>query len=271
MKLYFRESGQGQTLVILHGLLGMSDHWIPLAKQFAEHFHVVVPDLRNHGRSPHAEDFSYKYMKSDIEELLSDIQIKSCNFLGHSMGGKLAMHIALSCPEIVDKLIVADISPVEYSPDKTNDMMQTMNRMNLSALKNREELQQMIQMATKDIMLQKLILKNISKHGISNFFWKPDMESITKNLQEVYNFNWRGFKNNDSEPILSDCICEKAGFNKETLFIKGGNSPYISENHYLEIAALFPQSKIVTIEDAGHWLHAEKPSEFYEVCIHFLR
>ena len=262
MKLYFREYGQGQPLVILHGLLGMSDHWIPLAKQFAEHFHVVVPDLRNHGQSPHAEDFSYKYMLSDIVELLSDLQIKSCNILGHSMGGKLAMSLALSYTEMVDRLIVADISPVEYPIDKDNEMVQAMNRMNLSAVHNREELRQMIQLATKDIMLQGLILKNISAHGTSEFSWKPDLESITKNLQEIYGFHSHGLQIRASE---------KAGFNKETLFIKGGNSRYISENHYPEIAALFPQSKIVTIENAGHWLHAEKPAEFYESCIRFLK
>jgi len=261
MKLYFREYGQGQPLVILHGLLGMSDHWIPLAKQFAEHFHVVVPDLRNHGQSPHAEDFSYKYMQSDIEELLNDLQIKSCNILGHSMGGKLAMSLALSCPEMMDRLIVADISPVEYPNDEDNDMVQAMNRMNLSAVHSREELRHMIQLATKDIMLQGLILKNISAHGTSEFLWKPDLESITKNLHEIYGFHSHGLQIRASE---------KAGFNKETLFIKGGSSHYISENHYPEIAALFPQSKIVTIENAGHWLHAEKPAEFYEACMNFL-
>lgn len=276
MKLYFREFGQGHPLVILHGLLGMSDHWIPLAKQFAEHFHVVVPDLRNHGLSPHAEDFSYKYMLSDIVELLSDLQIKSCNILGHSMGGKLAMSLALSYPEMVNRLIIADISPVEYPIDKDNEMVQAMNRMNLSAVHNREELRQMIQLATKDIMLQGLILKNISSHGTSEFSWKPYLESITKNLQEIYGFHCHGLQihasesDRASENCLSGCASEKVSFNKETLFIKGGKSPYISEKHYPEIAALFPQSKTVAIENAGHWLHAEKPAEFYEACINFL-
>ncbi|HPE99287.1 MAG TPA: alpha/beta fold hydrolase [Bacteroidales bacterium] len=264
MKLFFREYGQGQPLVILHGLLGMSDHWIPLAKQFAEQFHVVVPDLRNHGQSPHAEKFSYKHMQADIEELLSDLQIKSCNLIGHSMGGKLAMHLALNHSEMVDKLIVADISPIDYPIDEDNEMVQAINRMNLSSVNNREELRQMIQWATNDPMLQGLILKNISSKGLSGFSWKPDLENITKNLQEIYDFRCHEFQIRASESI------DKASFNKETLFLKGDNSQYISENHYPKIAALFPQNKITTIENAGHWLHAEKPAEFYEVCMNFL-
>ncbi|HBG70314.1 MAG: hypothetical protein A2W93_16010 [Bacteroidetes bacterium GWF2_43_63] len=274
MKLYFREYGQGQPLIILHGLLGMSDHWIPLAKQFSEQFHVVVPDLRNHGQSPHAEDFSYRCMQSDIMELLSDLQLKSCNLLGHSMGGKLAMQLALNHPEKVDKLIVGDISPVDYPMDEDNEIVQALNKTNLSAVHSREELQFVIQNATADKMLQGLILKNISVQGSSEFSWKPDLESITKNLQKIYNFHCHGLQIRDSENCYRDRASEnseKSSFNKETLFIRGGNSTYITQNHHAIISELFPLSEIVTIENAGHWLHAEKPAEFYAACMRFLK
>jgi len=267
MKLFYREYGTGKPLFILHGLLGMSDHWIPLAKQFSEHFRVIVPDLRNHGQSPHSPDFSYEKMQSDIEEMMSDFCIESAIILGHSMGGKLAMQLALHHPEKVDRLIVADISPVEYPMEENNEMLQAMNKMNLSAVSNREELRQMVQMATKDIMLQALILKNISAQGSSDFSWKPDMESITKNLQEIYRFHRHGLH----PGCYQDRGGEKHSFNKETLFIRGGNSTYITQNQHAIISELFPRSEIVTIENAGHWLHAEKPAEFHEACVRFLK
>jgi len=267
MKLFFREFGSGKPIIILHGLLGMSDHWIPLAKQLSDKFRVIIPDLRNHGQSPHSVDFSYSYMQSDIEEFLSELQIDSCLLLGHSMGGKLAMLLALNHPEIVDRLIVADISPMEYPMGEDNEMILVLKKINLSAVNSREELQCAIQTATEDKMLQGLILKNISAQGSSEFSWRPDLESILNNLQEIYNFHCHG--------LHPDCdrdrASEKSGFNKETLFIRGGNSPYITENHHSIISELFPRSEIVTIENAGHWLHAEKPAEFYAVCRRFLK
>lgn len=266
MKLYFREYGQGRLFIILHGLLGMSDYWIPLAKQLADKFRVIIPDLRNHGQSPHSDDFSYAQMQSDIEKLLFELQIGSCMLLGHSMGGKLAMLLALSRPDLVDKLIVADISPVDYPIDESNEIILALNKINLSVISNREELQFAIKNATEDKMLQGLILKNISAHGSSEFSWKPDLESIWRNLRDIYSFHSHGLH----PDRYRDRASESASFNKETLFIKGDNSPYITENHHSIISELFPRSEIVTIENAGHWLHAEKPAEFYDACVHFL-
>jgi len=254
MKLFFREYGTGKPMIMLHGLLGMSDHWIPLAKQLSIYFRVIIPDLRNHGQSPHSNDFSYETMQSDIVELMHELNINSATMIGHSMGGKLAMMLALNHPEKVEQLIVEDISPVAYSADDNHEIIQAIKKINLSAINNRDVLRQIVLKATADPMLQGLISKNISTGTDHPFTWKPDINSISDNLRNIYSFPVSAEKN----------------YNKQTLFIKGGNSPYIADSHHSTIHRFFSQAKISTIEGSGHWVHAEKPVEFFEACRAFL-
>lgn len=255
MKLFFREYGSGQPMIILHGLLGMSDHWIPLAKKFPENFHVIVPDLRNHGQSSHDSEFNYEAMQSDIIELLQELGIKKSVFIGHSMGGKLAMLLALSHPAMVEKLIIADISPVAYPLDADHEMMQVFNKINPETAQSRNELQQMITETTTDPLLQGLIVKNIIAGINGSFRWKPDMNSISRNLERIFDF-----------PDLKN-----VSYNKPALFIKGSRSNYIRRKDFQTINMLFTSNRILTIENAGHWLHAEKPNEFFQICIDFLK
>ncbi len=254
MKLFFREYGTGKPMIMLHGLLGMSDHWIPAAKQFSNNFRVIIPDLRNHGQSPHSTDFSYEIMQSDIAELMHELNINTATVIGHSMGGKLAMLLALNHPEKVEQLIVEDISPVEYSADENHEIIQAIGKIHLSAINNREELRQSVLKATPDPMLQGLISKNMTTGTDHPFMWKPDISSISDNLTNIYSFPVSAEKN----------------YYKQTLFIKGGNSPYIADSHMSTIHQFFPQAKISTVEDSGHWVHAEKPVEFFEACRAFL-
>ncbi len=116
MKLFYRKYGEGKPLIITHGLFGMSDNWIPVAKKLAEHFKVYLPDMRNHGRSPHSEIHTYKAMSNDLFEFIEDKNIEKAIFVGHSMGGKTVLQFAEKFPERVKKMIIIDISPAEYIP-----------------------------------------------------------------------------------------------------------------------------------------------------------
>jgi pimeloyl-ACP methyl ester carboxylesterase len=223
-------------------------------RRFANHFHVFVPDLRNHGQSPHNEDFSYHFMVLDMLEFFKDQKIEHFNMIGHSMGGKLAMHIALDYPELVNKMVVGDISPVNYPINESNEIIKIIKEINLPAVSNRQELNQMIHSATKNNLLQGLILKNISSKNENGFYWKSNTQSILNNLENIYSFN-----SNNKKP-----------FNKKVLFLKSDNEMYVSEKHYPEISEFFPNNEIKTIRDTGHWLHAEKPDEFYDICINYL-
>lgn len=255
MKLYFREYGSGQPLVILHGLLGMSDLWIPLAKKFSENFHVIVPDLRDHGQSPHDSEFNYEAMQSDIKELMQELGIKKSVFIGHSMGGKLAMLLALNHPVMVEKLIIADISPVDYPLEADHEMLEVFNKIYPETVQSRNELQQMISETTTDPMLQGLILKNIIAGINGSFRWKPDMNSISDNISRIFDFP----------------VPENKSYINPVLFIRGNTSNYILPSHLPEIVFLFPLHCMKSIDNAGHWLHAERPNEFYQICINFLK
>lgn len=255
MKLFYRELGQNnkETLIILHGLFGMSDNWMNFGKNLADKYRVIIPDLRNHGQSMHHNTFTYETMISDIEELIKDLKINKFNILGHSMGGKLGMLFALNHLEIIEKLIVADISPVEYPPSQHIDFLKIMNSINFTKTKNRKDIELELIKNIDDIKILRLIMKNIKMIIPGQYTWKLNIKSIIGNINHIFEFN-----------------AAQNRFSNKTLFLKGELSDYITEKHHEKIIFYFPKAEVVTIENAGHWLHVDEPKLFREECLGYL-
>lgn len=251
MKLHYRSIGEGKPLFILHGLFGSSDNWQTLGKKFGEYFKVYFVDQRNHGHSPHSDEFNYNLMVTDFKELIDDVGEDNINIIGHSMGGKTAIGFAAQFPDLIDKMVVADISHKQY-PMHHDDIIEGMNSLNLSALKSRGAADKELSKMIKDWGVRQFLLKNL--------YWV-----------EKGKLDWR-----INLPVLSDKIydiIEEIPFqtvDTDTLFIRGAKSNYILESDYDEIGHKFPFSKIHTLEDSGHWVHAESPDEFYEAVMRFL-
>lgn len=240
------------TLVILHGLFGSSDNWQNLAKRFAEAFAVFSLDLRNHGNSPHSNDMSYPAMAADVAAFLDAHGIQTAHVLGHSMGGKVAMQLAGDFPDRVEKLLVADIAPKAYAPHFQN-FIDAMLGVDFSAVKTRKDVDSQLQAAVPELGVRQFLLKNIARDSEGKFSWKLNLEAINTNYAALIN----------SIDLPSQINCD-------ALFIRGSKSVYIEDADLPALAARFSQSAVETINGAGHWLHAEKPDEFFELAMRFL-
>jgi len=252
MKLHFRELGSGPPLVILHGLLGSLDNWLPVAQKLAPHCRIFLLNLRNHGQSPHTEEFGYDEMSSDLREFLYQQQVARSHVLGHSMGGKVAMRFAQTHPELVNQLVVVDIAPREYSRCY-DTMMDAMLSVDLSAFQRREEVDLALVPTIPDKSLRQFLLKNLSRDESGRWFWKPNLKVIRAHYDHLR----RGL------PSSSSC-------NVPTLFIRGEKSDYIQPNDLGLIQTLFPMARMETISNAGHWVHASAPDQVAEVVTRFL-
>ena len=244
--------GEGKPLLILHGYFGMSDNWKSLGNQFAEDFQVHLIDQRNHGRSFHEDEFNYEVLVEDLFNYIQFHQLEKVEIIGHSMGGKTAMLFAVTYPELVEKLIVVDISPRMYQPHH-NAILAGLNSVDFSIENTRTLVDKKIAKLIPDFGVRQFLLKNV--------FWK-------EKGQLAYRFNLESLTENN--PEVGEALPPFTVFEKETLFLKGDKSDYITENEEPIIEAHFPNSKIVEIKNAGHWLHAENPKQFYnEVCNFF--
>ena len=252
MKLHFRTLGEGTPLIILHGVFGSSDNWQTVGKEFAEYFKVYLVDLRNHGKSPHSDDFNYNVMASDVVELMQDQGLTKAHLLGHSMGGKVAMTMATRFSDKVQKLIVVDIAPKHYPPHH-KQIFEGFRSVDLASLKSRKDADDQMAQAITNMGVRQFILKNLDRDEHGNFEWKLNLDAIEKAANEV-----------GAE------IEANVQFNGETLFISGGNSDYILESDKVQIQSLFPKANIQKIEGAGHWVHAEKPNELRKMVLDFL-
>lgn len=244
--------GSGQPLIILHGYFGMSDNWKSLGAKFSENFEVHLIDQRNHGRSFHSEDFDYELLVEDLYKYIQHYQLKNTILLGHSMGGKVAMQFAVTYPKLVDKLMVADISPKFYKPHH-EDILAALNVVNFSLQSTRKKVEDVLRIYIKNEVTLQFLLKNV--------YWKSKEEL-------AFRFNLQSLMEHNSE--VGEALPSFNHFNGETLFLKGEKSNYITEDDFTLISVHFPNSKIVTIKNAGHWLHAENPEQFYEEVINFL-
>ncbi|MBC7387802.1 MAG: alpha/beta fold hydrolase [Opitutaceae bacterium] len=251
MKLNFRQAGEGKPLIILHGLFGSGDNWVTVTKPLAEHYHVYVLDQRNHGRSPHSPVHSYLSMADDLLEFISDNKIENPYILGHSMGGKTAMQLALNHSDKLEKLVVVDISPRYYKPHH-QDVISGLSAVDLENIKSREEAETAMLPYLAELGVRQFLLKNLYRSESGGFAWRMNLDAIVGQIENI------GMEN------------KGVPFTKPTLFLRGENSNYIQEKDHEIIKNLFPNSNIQTIAGAGHWVQAEKPREFVEAVVTFL-
>jgi len=254
MKLFFREYGDGDPFIILHGLFGISDNWVTFAKSVQGKYHLYIPDMRNHGRSQRSPVFDYLSMAEDINEFIYDHRIQNPVLLGHSLGGKVAMMVALNNPGMVGKLIIVDVSPGKY---RTNtEHLQLLNAMlstDLSVARSRTDVDHQLREKIRSMRLRQFLLKNIYWKDDGSLDWRLNLPVLHANL-----------------PLMFSGIDSETVFKKPALFIRGGKSDYITEEDTQLISENFPEAVIRTIPSAGHWLHADAPDEFRSIVTDFL-
>jgi pimeloyl-ACP methyl ester carboxylesterase len=236
-------NGNG-TLYILHGLFGSSDNWQSTAKSFSKYSKVVLIDLRNHGRSPHFPHHNYDLMANDILNLMGFLGHEDVAVLGHSMGGKAAMTLALNNPDKVSELIVADISP-RYYPPHHQLILKALSSVDFSVHRQRSDVQNIMSEYIKDPAVVQFLMKGIGRDENQALTWKFNLEVISRDIENI------GEAQNTNQV-----------YDGPVKFISGGNSNYVLEEDKLIIERLFPKVQYSVIPNAGHWLHAEQPKLF---------
>ncbi|MCF8239501.1 MAG: alpha/beta fold hydrolase [Saprospiraceae bacterium] len=253
MILHHKIQGQGDPLIILHGLFGSSDNWATLARRWAEHFTVVTVDLRNHGRSFHADAMNYPVMVEDVVRLMEQEWIHKAHILGHSMGGKVAMHLALSHPDLVDQLLIADIGVKDY-PGGHENILDSLNALPVDQLTSRADAEEFLRRTIHQDGVIQFLLKNLARDRGNGFHWKMNLPVISDHYDRIIT----GVR---SEQVYTGT----------TTFFRGGRSDYILDEDWPDILLRFPAAELKTIPDAGHWLHAEQPDLFYQAVLDILQ
>ncbi len=245
MKLHFERFGSGPAIVVLHGLLGSLDNWHPVSRRLAEAFTVWALDLRNHGRSPHSAQMSLETLSGDVEEFVRDQVRARVHLLGHSLGGRVAMHLALHRPELVDRLVVADISPAAPDPRRVASqraVLAALRALEVERARSREALDAALAQAVPEARVRQFLLKNLVRLPGGGFRWRLDLEAIWANHDRL------AVAVRASEPCA-----------RPALFLRGGRSDFLPPADEPLIRSLFPRAEILTIRGAGHWLQVEQP------------
>ena len=255
MKLYFKEYGEaGTPLLILHGLLGAGGNWHTLSREaFSDAFHVYAVDLRNHGRSSHSDALDYPVMAGDVEELIERENLAPAHVLGHSMGGKVAMQLALDHPDLVDHLVVADIAPKDYPPHHET-ILEALRELDLSRYESRRDIDRTLAERISSRPVRQFLLKNLDYDGEGGYRWAMNLEAIYQNYGKI-----------------SAGLEAEGSFSGPALFIRGEQSNYVADEDREHIKQSFPKARLTTLKGAGHWLHADQPAAFAETVMRFLR
>ena len=246
-------TGTGTPLIILHGYFGMGDNWKSHANKLATDFEVHLVDQRNHGRSFHKDAFSYELMAEDLKVYFNAKNIKKAILLGHSMGGKTAMLFSALYPKLVEKLVVADIAPKYYAPHH-HTIINALNSVNFSGLKLRTEVDDILKKTISEVGVRQFLLKNVYRKTKTEMAFRFHLESLTLN-----------------NPAVGEALPSFATYRGATLFLRGEKSNYITNGDLDLIEAHFENATLETISQAGHWLHAENPVEFYNKLIQFVK
>jgi len=252
VSLYFREVGSGPPMIILHGVFGSSDNWFSIGKSFAKNWKVYLVDQRNHGQSFHSDEFNYPVMANDINTFIQKESIGRPVVVGHSMGGKVAMQLAFNQPNLIKSLVVVDIAPKKY-PVHHKQLLDGLLSIDLKNVSSRQDLELHISRFENDSTVRQFLMKNVGRDQNSNFKWKLNLNSIGNNLEK-----------------LSEALDYTNPYQAKMLFIKGDNSDYINNEDEDMIRHAFPNAKIVSIPDAGHWVQADQPEQFIKVVEDFL-
>ncbi len=251
--LFYEEYGDinAPPLIILHGFFASARNWRQIAKKLAEHYHIYLLDMRNHGQSAHNAIMDYPSMAEDIKEFLTYKNIKETNIIGHSMGGKIAMYLALNTPAIINKLIVVDISPTCYQ-HSFDAIIQALKSVPLSEINNRKQVDEFLSAAIPELSFRQFLLQNLVLND-GHYQWRINLGFFAANADNI---------------IAFPSTLSLPPYLKEVLFLAGGNSNYIKEE---DVYPLFPKADIQSIDNAGHWLHAEQPEAFCLVVNQYLQ
>jgi len=258
MQLHYREYGSYSelhpTLIFLHGLLGSSSNWHSLARSLADDFHVLVPDLRNHGRSPHDDDVGYPALAGDVAQLIEDQGLDSALLIGHSMGGKAAMWLALHQPQRVSGLVVVDIAPVPYE-NRFQPIYQALHAVDEADIGSRAEADRVLAQHLDDTALRQFLLQNLHMTR-DGWRWRINLPALSRGMSQIVDF-----------PLPQN----PPRYQGPALFIYGQLSDYVAPESKSRILQLFPQARMSCIRDAGHWIYAEQPQAFASLLGTFLR
>jgi esterase len=252
LPLHYRIQGEnGDWVLLLHGLFGAGDNLGALAKALMNEFRVVQIDLRNHGRSPHSDEMSFAAMAADIVLLQDTLGIARSHVVGHSLGGRVAMQLALHDASRVQRLVIADIAPVAYAPHHT-EILAALKALDVKGIANRGEVDAQLAQSIPEIGVRQFLLKSLYKDG-DVWRWRFNLPALQANYANITVAQ-------NGEPFVGP-----------TLFIKGELSKYIQPEYEIAMRTLFPHFELKIIEGAGHWLHGEKPEEFNRLVRQFLQ
>lgn len=238
---------------MMHGLFGSWENLGGIARYLVNENQVYSLDMRNHGKSPHANSMTLADMARDVIEFLDAHQLASVNLLGHSLGGKVMMEAALSWPERVKKLVVADIAPVDYKVARHDDVFAGIGAVSLDNLASRSAADQQMARYVSEREVRSFILKNLERSDDGSYYWRNDVDAIRSNY-----FHLIGANRADTQ------------FDKPVLFVKGEYSDYLRTEFTPEVVKRFPRAEVKVLSGTAHWLHAEKPKLFAQLVQKFL-
>lgn len=249
-----------KALILLHGLYGCSDHWVGFGKYWASRGrYVIIPDMRNQGNSPHSEEHSFELMAADIKNMMEEMGIETADFVGHSMGGNLTTLLAILYPRLVDKMVVIDVCPKNYSECKSDQfdehlkVLESLCQINMAQFKSWESVKSFLAEKINKKKYQDFILKNI-KRGERGFQWRSNIPNYKVLINSVKDFPLQEFE-----------------IKHESLFIKGELSDFILEEDMSFINARFPNSKLEILEKSKHWCHVQQPEKFIDLVNQHLK
>ena len=249
--LNYKELGEGQAVVILHGLLGMLDNWQTFSKALSASYKVYSVDQRNHGRSFHSPEFNYKILAEDLVTFLDELELKQVYLIGHSMGGKAVMQFMMDYPQRTKKAVIVDITP-RGTTGSHESIFEALLSLDLKKVQSRKEVQQQLTEFGFELSTILLLMKNLSRQKEGGYVWKANIQGLYDNYKNIV------------AGVSSDQVIED-----EILFVKGSRSQYIRDEDKLEIESLFPNFQIEEIKDAGHWIHTDKPENLLSLVNHF--
>ncbi len=255
MELFFRSYGSGPPIIILHGILGISDNWVTFGKKIADQgYQAIIPDQRNHGHSPHSPAFNYYALVDDLAEFIDSLGLENPILLGHSMGGKVVMRYTLENPEQVSKIILVDVSLRTYVTHTYHQqLIQSMMDIDLDKCESRQDVEKKLGESVHSNRIRQFLMKSLFWKEKNKLGWRLNLEPLYENLESMY-----------------DGVYFSTRFASPALFIRGGKSDYVSKDDYKAINTSFPQAEIRTIENGTHWVHADEPDEFYQMVDEFL-
>ncbi len=254
VELHYQQLSQhGEPLIMVHGLFGSLENLGVISRLLADDYRVYAVDLRNHGRSPHRDSMTHKDSAADIVHLMDRLGLESAYLFGHSLGGKAVMQVALDYPERVRKLVVGDISPA-LSRGNHDDVFAGLFAVNLDEVDTRKDADAVLAQHIQEPAVRSFILKNLVRDSEGRYSWKANIEVLRNEYQHIL------LGNDYSVP-----------FTKPVLFIKGGDSNYLTHADTPEVQARFPNAQVKVIQGTGHWLHAEKPAIFVKLMRSFLQ